>query len=59
MKSTNQPNLFQHSDAAKIAAHRTAAETVRFDPHFTPAEREQRAAHYLAEAQRIEAIANQ
>ena len=57
MNSTNQPNLFQHSDAAKIAAHRQAAETVRYDPHFTSEEREQRAAYYEAEAQRIEALA--
>lgn len=58
MKSTDQPNLFQHSDAAKIAAHRQAAETVRYDPHFTPEQGEERAAYYLAEAARIEALAS-
>lgn len=57
MKSTNQPNLFQHSDAAKITAHRQAAATVRYDPHFTPEEREQRAAYYEAQAKRLEELA--
>ncbi|MFD0738270.1 hypothetical protein ACFQZQ_03065 [Lysobacter koreensis] len=57
MKSTNQPNLFQHSDAAKARAYRVAADTVRHDPHFSDDERERRAANYLAEAERYEARA--
>lgn len=50
-----QLDVFHHSDAAMARAYRQAAETVKYDPYFPDAERENRAAYYLAEAARYEA----
>lgn len=57
MRTAAQPrqrHLVLDSDAAQAKAAREAAATARIDPHWTPAERERRAAHYEAEARRFE-----
>ena len=55
MKSTDNLDVFLHSDASQARAYRLAAETVRFDPYFPESERANRAAYYEAEARRYEA----
>lgn len=49
-----QRDLVLDSDAAQARAAREAGATALIDPHWTPAERKQRAAHYEAEARRFE-----
>jgi len=51
MRSDNtQRDLLRESDPALAEGFRIAAETALRDPHFTLAEREQRAQYYLAQA---------
>lgn len=47
-------DLFAHSPQALAQAYRIAAETARCNPFEDPQAREARAAHYLAEAERLE-----
>lgn len=54
MRSTDNADIFVHSDAAQARAYRQAAETVRHDPYFPDSERENRARYYEAEAARYE-----
>lgn len=54
MKSTDNLDVFLHSDASQAKAYRLAAETVKFDPYFPEAERATRVAYYQGEAERYE-----
>lgn len=59
MRSDNtQLDLYRDDPRRIAAAHRIAAETERFNPYFPESERERRAAHHIAEAERLEATAS-
>ena len=49
-----QLDVFRDSPQAIAAAYREAALTARVDPFWTEEQRAARAAHYLAEAERLE-----
>lgn len=53
----NQLDIFDHDPARMAAANRAAAEHALHDVQFTEAEREERAAHYIGEAERWEHLA--
>lgn len=54
---STQLDVFDHSPRELAKVHRIAADTERHNPYYPEAERERRAAHYLKEAERLEAIA--
>lgn len=49
-----QLDVFRDSPQAKAREYRIAADTARFDPHWTEEQRAARERYYLAEAARIE-----
>lgn len=51
---TQQLDLYRHSPPFLAQAHRQAAEHARLNPYESHDEREARAAHHLAEAERLE-----
>lgn len=53
MRNDRQPAL-PMPDPALAAAYRQAADTARYDPFFTPEQREARAAYYESEAARLD-----
>lgn len=53
----NQLDIFDHDPSRMAAANRAAAEHALHDVQFTEAEREERAAHYIGEAERWEHLA--
>ncbi|MEN5207991.1 hypothetical protein ABE493_07695 [Stenotrophomonas terrae] len=59
----NQLDIFDHDPAVrarqKAHASREAAVIALVDPHWTPTERRERNAHYLAEAERFDAEAHE
>ena len=54
-----QTDLFRHTPPFLAQAHRQAAEHARLNPYESHDEREARAAHHLAEAERLEKINEQ
>lgn len=54
MKSTENRDIFLHSDANLARLNRIAADTAWHNPYWTDREREERAKHYEAEAARHE-----
>lgn len=58
MKLRNQLDIFDHDPARMAKANRDAAEQALTDVQFSPAIRQERHDHYMAEALRLEALAN-
>ncbi|HEL7612275.1 TPA: hypothetical protein ACKP7M_000577 [Stenotrophomonas maltophilia] len=54
----NQLDIFDHDPARLAQANRDAANYARKDMQFPPKIRQERAAHYTAEAERLEALAD-
>lgn len=50
----NQPDLLRNADAELAKAYRTAAETARIDPFWTPEDASKRAAYYTSMAEQYE-----
>lgn len=57
MKSTDQLDLLDDDPRRLAEANRVAAQTATVNPYFSPAEQREHAAHYLAEAERLERLA--
>ncbi|HGM5514566.1 TPA: hypothetical protein ACKPYU_000841 [Stenotrophomonas maltophilia] len=53
----NQLDIFDHDPARLAKANRDAAEHALTDVQFSHKVRQERAAHYTAEAERLEALA--
>lgn len=58
MKLRTQLDIFDHDPARLAKANRDAAAHALIDVQFPPAIRQERHDHYMAEALRLEALAN-
>jgi hypothetical protein len=57
MDHRNQLDIFDHDPARLAKANRAAAEHALTDPFFSAKVRQDRHDHYIAEAERLEALA--
>lgn len=57
MRLHGQLDLLDDDPRRLAEANRVAAQTAAVNPYFSREEREERAAHYLAEAERLEQLA--